>query len=76
MAIVQGLQYVFTPIKIITKGGPNYASSNLIYHAYQKSFEMFKVGEASAISVMTLIMFVILLLLTFKFIERKVYYEN
>ncbi|WP_028125294.1 carbohydrate ABC transporter permease [Eremococcus coleocola] len=76
LAIVQGLQYVFTPIKIITKGGPNYASSNLIYHAYQKSFEMFKVGEASAISVMTLIMFVILLLLTFKFIERKVYYEN
>lgn len=29
--IVQGLQYVFTPIKVITQGGPNYASSNLIY---------------------------------------------
>lgn len=75
LTIVQGLQYVFTPIKIITKGGPNYASSNLIYHAYQNAFELYKVGEASAISIITLIIFAILLATTFKFIESRVYYE-
>ena len=31
MTIVQGLQYVFTPIKVLTQGGPNDASSNIIY---------------------------------------------
>lgn len=76
ITIVQGLQYVFTPIKIITKGGPNYASSNLIYHSYQKAFELYTIGESSAISIMTLVLFAIILLLTFKFIESKVYYEN
>ncbi|MFD2728274.1 carbohydrate ABC transporter permease [Enterococcus camelliae] len=76
MTIVQGLQYVFTPIKIITKGGPNNGSSNLIYYTYQKAFEMYKVGEASAISVITLLIFLVILVCTFKFIEKGVYYEN
>lgn len=76
MTIVQGLQYVFTPIKIITKGGPNNGSSNLIYYTYQKAFEMYKVGESSAISVLTLLIFLCVLILTFKYIEKGVYYEN
>ncbi|WP_159795853.1 carbohydrate ABC transporter permease [Streptococcus halichoeri] len=76
ITIVQGLQYVFTPIKIITKGGPHYASSNLIYHSYQKAFELYTIGESSAISMMTLVLFAVLLLLTFRYIESKVFYEN
>lgn len=76
MTIVQGLQYVFTPIKIITRGGPNNGSANVIYYAYQKAFEMYKVGESSAISVMTLLIFMLCLALIFKFIEKGVYYEN
>ena len=31
ISIVQGMQYVFTPIKVLTQGGPNNASSNIIY---------------------------------------------
>ncbi len=76
ITIVQGLQYVFTPIKIITKGGPNNGSANLIYYSYQKAFEMYKVGESSAVSVLTLLLFIVILGLTFKFIEKGVYYEN
>lgn len=76
MTIVQGLQYVFTPIKIITRGGPNNGSANVIYYAYQKAFEMYKVGESSAISVLTLIIFAVFLGLIFKFVEKGVYYEN
>lgn len=76
MTVVQGLQYVFTPIKIITKGGPNNGSSNLIYYTYQKAFEMYRVGESSAISVMTLLIFLLVLIFTFKYIEKGVYYEN
>lgn len=76
ITIVQGLQYVFTPIKVITQGGPNYASSNLIYMSYHNAFTLFKTGTASAASVLTMLLFVILLLLEFRFVERGVYYEN
>lgn len=76
MTIVQGIQYVFTPIKVITQGGPNYASSNAIYNAYQEAFVLYKTGSASAFAIITMLLFVILLILEFKYVERGVYYEN
>lgn len=76
MTIVQGLQYIFTPIKVITQGGPNYYSSSLIYHAYHEGFILYRTGVSSALSMVTMIIFVILLLLEFKFVERGIYYEN
>lgn len=76
MTIVQGLQYVFTPIKVITQGGPNYASSNAIYNVYQEAFVLYRTGVASAFSVITMIIFIALLILEFKFVEKGVYYEN
>ncbi|QED46501.1 carbohydrate ABC transporter permease [Cytobacillus dafuensis] len=76
LTIVQGLQYVFTPIKVITQGGPNYGSSNLIYQAYHEAFVVYKTGESAALAMITLLIFVILLLLEFLFVERRIYYEN
>ncbi len=74
--IVQGLQFVYTPIKVITQGGPNYASSNLIYNSYHEAFTLFRTGTSSACSVITVIIFMILLILEFRFVERGIYYEN
>ena len=74
--IVQGLQYVFTPIKVITQGGPNYASSNLIYASYHEAFTLYRTGTSSAISILTMLLFIVLLLLEFKFVEKGVYYET
>ena len=76
ITIVQGLQYVFTPIKVITQGGPNYASSNMIYMSYHEAFTLYRTGTSSAVSVLTMILFIVLLLLEFRFVERGVYYEN
>jgi len=76
ITIVQGLQYVFTPIKVITQGGPNYASSNAIYHAYHEAFVLYRTGHSAALSIMTMLIFFILLVLEFKFVERGIYYEN
>lgn len=76
MTIVQGLQYVYTPIKVVTQGGPNYASSNLIYQSYHEAFTLYQTGDASALSVVTMALFIVLLLLEFKFVEKGVYYEN
>lgn len=76
MSIVQGLQYVFTPIKVLTQGGPNNASSNIIYRGYQEAFTFYNTGRSSALSVITMLIFLILLYIEFKYVERGVYYEN
>lgn len=76
VTIVQGLQYVFTPIKVVTQGGPNYASSNLIYHSYHEAFTLYRTGMSSAVSVLTMVLFITLLILEFRFVEKGVYYEN
>lgn len=74
--IIQGLQYVFTPIKVITQGGPNYASSNMIYASYHNAFTLYQTGTSSAVSVLTMVFFILLLFLEFRFVEKGVYYEN
>ncbi|MCI2899048.1 sugar ABC transporter permease [Staphylococcus hominis] len=76
LTIVQGLQYVFTPISVITKGGPNYKSSNLIYHAYHEGFTLYNTGTSAAVSTITMIIFFLLLIIQFMFVERRVAYEN
>lgn len=76
MTIVQGLQYVFTPIKVITQGGPDNASSNAIYNAYQEAFVLYKTGTASAFAIITMVVFIALLVLEFKYVEKGVHYEN
>ncbi len=76
ITIVQGMQYVFTPVKVLTQGGPDYASSNLIYQSYHEAFTVYKTGTASAFSVLTMLIFAGLLYLEFRFVERGVHYEN
>lgn len=76
MSIVQGMQYVFTPIKVLTQGGPNNASSNVIYGVYQEAFTYYNTGRASALSIIAMSIFLILLFLEFKYVEKGVYYEN
>lgn len=76
MSIVQGMQYVFTPIKVLTQGGPDNASSNIIYGVYQEAFGYYNTGKSSALSIITMVIFLILLFLEFKYVEKGVYYEN
>ena len=76
ITIVQGLQFAFTPIKVITQGGPNYASSNAIYHAYHEAFVLYRTGHSAALSILTMVIFVVLLIIEFKYVERGIYYEN
>jgi sn-glycerol 3-phosphate transport system permease protein len=76
MTIVQGMQFVFIPINILTQGGPNWHSSNLIYQAYHEAFVVFDTGRGAAFSVLTLLLFAFLLWLEFRFVEKGTYYEN
>nr|WP_054758131.1 sugar ABC transporter permease [Liquorilactobacillus satsumensis] len=71
LTIVQGLQYVFTPISVITQGGPYYGSSNVLYHTYLNAFVLYKTGNASALAVITFLIFLVLLYLEIKFVEGR-----
>ena len=66
---------VFETVATLTRGGPAFASDTLVYALYREGFVYFKAGYASAI---TMVFFVILLLLTllqFKALERRVHYR-
>ena len=76
MTIVQGLQYVFTPIKVLTQGGPNDASSNIIYQGYDYAFTYYETGMSAALAIVTMLIFFVLLYLEFRYVEKGVYYEN
>ena len=76
LSIVTGMQQIFTPINMITKGGPDNASTNLIYAVYDQAFGYFKIGTASAYAILMMLLFGFLLFLEFRFVERSVYYEN
>ena len=74
--IVTGLQYVYTPISVVTSGVPDGASSNLVYESYEQAFVLFDTGYSAAFSMVTLLLFAILLLVQIRVSERSVYYEN
>ena len=76
LSIVTGMQQIFTPINMVTKGGPDNASTNLIYAVYDQAFGFFKTGAASAYAILMMLLFGFLLFLEFKFVEKSVYYEN
>lgn len=64
------------PSRSSLRGGPDGASSNILYGTYQEAFLYFNSGTASVLSVMTMLIFIVLLILEFKFVEKGVYYEN
>ncbi len=62
MVTVSGAR-LFTPIMLLTQGGPNGRTSNVTYYSYSQAFEFSSPGLASAsVMVMLLVMLVITLL--------------
>ncbi len=57
---------VFEIILIITGGGPGAATSVVTYYAYQQGFNFFKLGPASAV---TVLVFVVLAIISFTYIR-------
>lgn len=76
ITVVFGLQYVLVPVNMLTQGGPDQASTNLVYIVYQYGFVFFQTGRAAAFAVLTLLLYALFLLLKAQFIDKKVHYEN
>lgn len=74
--VVFGLQYVLVPVNMLTQGGPDQGSSNLVYIIYQYAFVFFQTGKSAAFAIITMICYIAFLLFRTKYLEKKVYYEN
>jgi sn-glycerol 3-phosphate transport system permease protein len=60
---------------ILTKGGPDNASSLLLYYIYQVAFSFFDTAYASTLTVVLLLMLAALAVAQFLLIERRVHYR-
>jgi sn-glycerol 3-phosphate transport system permease protein len=67
-------QYLFIPTQILTQGGPNQASNNLGYIIWEQGFEVFRVGNASAIAVAVFVGFLAFSVMHFRLLEGGVHY--
>ena len=60
---------------ILTKGGPDNASSLLLYYIYQVAFSFFDTAYASTLTVVLLALLAALALLQFQLVEKRVHYR-
>lgn len=63
----------FAQIDVLTKGGPNNHTEVLIYYLYQ-SFIANDDGTAAVVSVALFVILLVLTLIQFRFVERRVFY--
>jgi sn-glycerol 3-phosphate transport system permease protein len=62
-------------IVVMTKGGPNNATSLLLFHIYQVGFSFWDTGYAAALTVVLLAILAAAAAAQFGFIERRVHYQ-
>jgi multiple sugar transport system permease protein len=67
---------VFVIGLLITNGGPNNATLFLVLYMYRTAIEGLKMGYAATLSWLLFFILMFLSFLTFRFIGKRVYYEN
>jgi len=65
---------VFETVKTLTEGGPNKSSEVLLWTIYQEGFVYLRVGYASAMTVVFLVVLILLMILQYRIVDRKVHY--
>lgn len=65
---------LFVPVYVMTEGGPADSTQSLVYYIYRSAFSYYKVGYASALSFILLIMVVILAAIQFRVFRSDVEY--
>ncbi|MEO8134742.1 MAG: ABC transporter permease subunit [Betaproteobacteria bacterium] len=76
MNFVYGFFEIFAIIDAVTHGGPAGATNVLVYKVYQDGFVNLDLGSSAAQSVLLMIFAVSMTFLQFRFVERRVNYDN
>ena len=66
---------VFETVATLTRGGPAFASDTLVFAIYREGFTYFKAGYASAITMVFFLFVLVITLLQFRVLERRVHYR-
>jgi multiple sugar transport system permease protein len=74
MGFIGGLQGGFEQAKIMTGGGPAGTTTTLAYYIYTKAFEEFRMGYASAVSLVLFLLIFAVTAVNWKFGNREVSY--
>jgi ABC-type sugar transport system permease subunit len=74
VCLIQSFQ-TFDQVYVMTGGGPNNATSTLVYYIYNEGFQMFNIGKATAASVLLLVLLSVLTWLQVKMSNRWVVEE-
>jgi len=62
-------------IFVMTRGGPNNATSLLLFHVYQVGFNFWDTGYAAALTLVLLVVLAVVAIGQFVFLDRKVHYQ-
>ena len=65
----------FDSVAVMTQGGPVGATSTLVYYIYQNAFSYYKLGYASAVGVVLMVVVGIMTIIYFKLLSKKVHYQ-
>ena len=75
MNLIYSFFDTFGIIHVMTNGGPGYSTTTLIYKIYKDGFVGMDPGSSAAQSVVLMLMVVGIMLLQFKYLDKKVHYE-
>jgi sn-glycerol 3-phosphate transport system permease protein len=76
MNIIYSFFETFGVIHMMTQGGPGGATNILVYKVYQDGFIGLDLGSSAAQSIMLMSLIVVITVLQFKYVERKVQYAG
>lgn len=74
--VIFTIQQVFTPIDILTGGGPQNSTTNLFYMVYQYTFLTFDVGAGAAGTVILFAFLLVVTVVKILFLDRRVHYQQ
>lgn len=66
---------VFETVNIMTAGGPMNSTNTIVYNIYQYGFSFYKIGYASALGVVLMLIIGICTIFYFKALEKRVHYR-
>ncbi len=65
---------VFTPIYVMTSGGPQDSTNAIVFHAFRTAFRYYELGYAAAMSFVLLGLVLVLMWAQFRFLRTEVEY--
>jgi multiple sugar transport system permease protein len=75
MAIIGSFQ-IFTQAYVMTRGGPGDATRFYVLYLYNKAFELYEMGYASAMAWLLFVVVLLLTMITLYASKKRVYYEG